>query len=104
LGRLLPVATASPCALFEAYNIGECLGWKGDFWGLRPDRKATGAMRLLSPSFRGARSASPESIGRHACGEMDSGLASPRNDDIRSFRVAAIRKNLVPGMMDSFFG
>jgi hypothetical protein len=74
LGRLLPVATASPCALFEAYNIGERLGWKGDFWGLLPDRKAAGAMRLLSPSFRGARSASPESIGRHACGEMDSGL------------------------------
>jgi hypothetical protein len=72
LGRLLPVATASPCALFEAYNIGERLGWKGDFWGLLPDRKAAAL--------------------RHGpyCH--------------RSFRVAAIRKNLVPGMMDSFFG
>ena len=45
-------------------------------------------------SFRGARSASPESIGPHTPGGMDSGLdadASPRNDDVEKVQDWADR-------------
>jgi hypothetical protein len=47
------------------------------------------AALFTASSFRGAQSASPESIVQHQCGEMDSGLApsgAPRNDDLRELR------------------
>ncbi|PSO18047.1 error-prone DNA polymerase [Bradyrhizobium sp. MOS003] len=51
-------------------------------------------LKRSQSSFRGARSASPESIGPHTPGGMDSGLdddASPRNDNVERVRDWADR-------------